>query len=319
MKVFCFGDIHIGPSRYQWVKDQEEWLCEWVLKSVQEHSCQRVIFLGDCFKDRMHSGRDKDRVWSLFRDIAKEVDVVVIAGNHDYYDKGCQESGLVVLKGIEGIEVVDSGMYRESISGREVVYVPWKWCIQEAKERLEGDIVFGHFELREAVLWEGKEQVSLSDFSDVGLVVSGHLHFRKVVGRVVYAGVPFQRSFVDDVRVGGIVIDLGNMEWQWVEGYGVKFVQVEKLEDLYGFNVSECYVRVKERNLVEVVKKLSVMGVEYVPEVVRGYDEGKRFQELEEKTKIDLWQLLEEYGRKVLKVGGKELEWLMNLYREKSV
>jgi hypothetical protein len=61
------------------------------------------------------------------------------------------------------------------------------------------------------------------------------------------------------------------------------------------------------------------MGVEYVPGVVRGYDEGKRFQELEEKTKIDLWQLLEEYGRKVLKVGGKELEWLMNLYREKSV
>lgn len=310
MKWCCFGDVHIGSSRYQWVKDQEERLCEWVLRSVQDYKCQRVVFLGDCFRDRMHTGKDKDRVWSLFRDIAKEVDVVVIAGNHDYYDKGCQESGLVVLKGIEGIEVVDSEVYRESISGREVVYVPWKWCVQEAKERLEGDVVFGHFELREAVVWEGKEQVSLSDFSDVGLVVSGHLHFRKVVGKVVYVGVPFQRGFGDDVRVGGVVVDLGNREWQWVEGYGVKFVQVEKLEDLYGFDVRECYVRVKEKSLVEAVKRLGVMGVEYVPEIVKSYDEGKRFQELEEKTKIDLWQLLEEYGRTVLKVGSKELEWL---------
>ena len=121
VKCFCFGDIHIGPSRYQWVKDQEERFCEWVLKFVQEYNCQRVVFLGDSFRDRMHTGRDKDRVWFLFREIAKVVDVVVIAGNHDYYDRRCDESGLVVLKGVSGIEVVDDKVYRERLGGREVV------------------------------------------------------------------------------------------------------------------------------------------------------------------------------------------------------
>ncbi len=309
MKVFCFGDIHIGHSRYQWVREQEERLEEWVLGCVQEWGCQRVVFLGDCFKERFHSGRDKDRVWYLFRDIAKRVDVVVIAGNHDYYDRRCEESGLVVLRGMEGVQVVDGGVYRERVGGRDVVYVPWWWCVQEDRGRLEGDVVFGHFELREAVCWEGEEQVVLDDFDGVELVVSGHLHCRKVVRNVVYAGVPFQRSFGDDMKVGGVVVDLGNMEWKWVDGYGVRFVQVEGMDELEGLNVRNCYVRVKDKGLVDKVKGLGVVGVEYMPEAMRGYDEGSRVQALDN-VEIDLWQLLEEYGRRVLKVGNRELEWL---------
>jgi DNA repair exonuclease SbcCD nuclease subunit len=308
VKLFCFGDIHIGPSRYSFVKDQEERLCDWVLKSVQSHNCQRVVFLGDCFRDRMHTGKDKDRVWSLFRDIAKVVDVVVIAGNHDYYDKGCEESGLVVLRGMSGVQVVDSEVYREKVGGVDVVYVPWKWCVRREGD-VRGDVVFGHFELREAVVWEGREQVGLEDFSDAKLVISGHLHMRKVVGKAVYVGVPFQRGFGDDVRVGGVVVNLETMEWEWVEGYGVRFVQVERVEDLGGLDVRNCYVRVKRRELVDEVRGLGVVGVEYIPEAVRSYDEKERVQVLDGVV-IDVWKLLEEYGRKVLRVGDKELEWL---------
>jgi len=315
MRCFCFGDIHIGPTRYQWVKDQEERLCEWVLKSIQEYSCQYVIFLGDCFRDRMHTGKDKDRVWFLFREIAKVVDVVLIAGNHDYYDRRYDESGLVVLKGVSGIEVVDDKVYGEMLGGREVVYVPWRWCIQEGKERLEGDVVFGHFELREVVDWDGREQVSLDDFNDVKLVVSGHLHFRKVVGKVVYAGVPFQRSFGDGIDVGGVVVDLGSMVWEWVDGYGVRFIQVERMEELNGLDVRNCYVRVKDKGLVDKVKELGVVGVEYMPEAMRGYDMSKRVQALDGAV-IDLWQLLDEYGRKVLKVDDRELKWLRERMQE---
>lgn len=308
MKWCCFGDVHIGSSRYQWVKDQEERISDWVLRSVQDYKCQRVVFLGDCFRDRMHTGKDKDRVWSLFRDIAKVVDVVVIAGNHDYYDKGCEESGLVVLRGMSGVQVVDSEVYRERLGGVDVVYVPWKWCVLREGD-VRGDVVFGHFELREAVLWEGREQVGLEDFSDAKLVVSGHLHMRNVVGKVVYVGVPFQRGFGDDVRVGGVVVNLETVEWEWVEGYGVRFVQVERVEDLDGLDVRNCYVRVKRKELVDEVRGLGVVGVEYMPEAVRSYDEGERVQALDGVV-IDVWQLLEEYGRKVLRVGDRELEWL---------
>jgi DNA repair exonuclease SbcCD nuclease subunit len=309
MKVFCFGDIHIGSSRYQWVKEQEEMLCEWVLRSVQQYNCQRVVFLGDCFKDRMHSGRDKDRVWFLFKEVANEVDVVVIAGNHDYYDKKCEESGLKVLKSVSGVQVVDDDVYRERVGGRDVVYVPWAWCMREDRGRLEGDVVFGHFELREAVIWEGKEQVGLDDFEGIDLVVSGHIHTRKAVRKVVYAGVPFQRNFGDGLEVGGVVVDLDFLRWEWVDGYGVKFIQVDRVEDLDGLDVGSYYVRVRERGLVDKVRRLGVVGVEYMPDVVRGYDSSSKVQALD-KVVIDVWRLLEEYGRKVLKLGDKEIQWL---------
>jgi len=312
MRVFCFGDIHIGPSRYQWVKDQEEKLEEWVLDNVRSWGCSRIVFLGDAFRDRMHSGRDKDRVWYVFRELAKEVDVVVIAGNHDYYDKGCEESGLEVLKGLEGVHVVDMEVCSERVKGRDVVYVPWRWCVEEFRVILEGDVVFGHFELREAVMWEGAEQVGLEDFELVGVAVSGHIHKRQVVEKVVYAGVPFQRGFGDGVEVGGVVVDLETLEWWWVDGYGVKFIQVDRVEDLDGLDVRNCYVRVKDKDLVGRVRELGVVGVEYLPEVMRGYD-GKEELLHWEVVKIDVWQMFEEYGRKVLKVGEKEIQWLRNL------
>jgi hypothetical protein len=66
---------------------------------------------------------------------------------------------------------------------------------------------------------------------------------------------------------------------------------------------------VKRKELVDEVRGLGVVGVEYMPDVVRGYDEGKRVQTLDDLV-IDVWRLLEEYGRKVLKVGDRELEWL---------
>jgi DNA repair exonuclease SbcCD nuclease subunit len=315
MRIFCFGDIHIGPSRYYWVREQEERLLEWVLGKVREWRCSRVVFLGDAFRDRMHSGKDKDRVWFLFRELAKEVDVVVVAGNHDYYDKGCEESGLEVLKGLEGVHVVDMDVCSERVRGRDVVYVPWGWCVREYKEKLEGDVVFGHFELREAVMWEGSGQVSLDDFELVGIVISGHIHKRQVVGNVIYPGVPFQRSFGDDVRTGGVVVDLETMEWEWVDGYGVQFIQVNGLGDLDGLDVKNCYMRVKDRGLVDEVKKLGVVGVEYLPDVVRGYEGKERLFQLEA-VKVDVWKMLEEYGRKVLKVGEKEVQWLKERAKE---
>ena len=312
MRVFCFGDIHIGPSRYQWVKDQEEKICDWVLDNVRSWGCSRIVFLGDAFRDRMHSGKDKDMVWFLFRELAKAVDVVVIAGNHDYYDRLCSESGLKVLKGLEGVYVVDMEVCSERVKGKDVVYVPWRWCVEKFRVILEGDVVFGHFELREAVMWEGNEQVSLGDFELVGIAISGHIHKKQVVGNVIYTGVPFQRGFGDGLEVGGVVVDLEAMEWWWVNGYGVRFIQVDRVEDLDGLDVKDCYVRVKDRGLVDEVKGMGVVGVEYMPDVVRGYDVSSKVQVLDG-FMVDVWSMLEEYGRKVLKVGEREVKWLKSL------
>jgi hypothetical protein len=76
-------------------------------------------------------------------------------------------------------------------------------------------------------------------------------------------------------------------------------------------------VRVRERGLVDEVRRLGVVGVEYMPEVVRGYDVNSRVQALDGVV-IDVWRLLEEYGRKVLKVGDREIQWLREMAKDKT-
>jgi DNA repair exonuclease SbcCD nuclease subunit len=174
-----------------------------------------------------------------------------------------------------------------------------------------GYIVFGHFELREAVRWENDDQVVLDYFAGAGLCVSGHLHFRKRVGNVVYPGVVFQRSFGDGIEVGGVVVDLDTLKCEWVDGYGVKMVEVEDagvLEECN--NIRECYVRVKDMKVVEKVKELGIVGVEYIPEQVNSYD-AEKFRNWDREIKdLDLWSMLDEYGKSVLGVGEREIEWL---------
>jgi len=312
MKVFCFGDIHIGSSRYSFVEQQEDRISEWVIDAVKVYDCKKVVFLGDVFKNRMHSGRDKDKAWEIFKEIAGACDVVMVAGNHDYYDKQCKESGLKVFRGLEGVEVIDEGVVRESVSGRELLYVPWVWTVSEGRCRIGGHVIFGHFELKEAVRWEGSDQVGLEYLSSVNLVISGHLHFRKKVGNVVYPGVVFQRSFGDGIEVGGVVVDLDTLKCEWVDGYGVKMVEVDDAGVL-GECGRECYVRVKDMKVVEKVKELGIVGVEYVPEQVNSYD-AEKFRNWDKEIKnLDLWSMLDEYGKSVLEVGEREIEWLKSV------
>lgn len=108
MRIFAFGDFHFGDSRYSWVEEQEKQLLSWVSRQFWENDCDLFVILGDVFRSKMHSEKDKDRVFRFLSDLTEKVDsVVLIAGNHDYYDKECNESGVRIFQDIEGLRVVD--------------------------------------------------------------------------------------------------------------------------------------------------------------------------------------------------------------------
>ncbi len=209
MRVFCFGDIHFGSSRYQFVKEQEERLIDWVKNCVKAFNCRGIVVLGDLFKERLPDVRVKDQVYFFLKELVGIVDRVwVVAGNHDYYDKGCEESGLEIYKDIDRLVVIDKGVFEERIGGSNVVFIPWREVVGGNVGDVGGKVVFTHAEFKEIVGWEGREQVSVRRFKDAVLVVSGHLHDRREMGNVIYVGMPFQRSFADG-ETGGLVIDLG--------------------------------------------------------------------------------------------------------------
>lgn len=307
MKVFCFGDVHFGGSRYKVVQEQEDRLVEWVGSWVKNFMCREIVILGDLFKDKVPDPRVKDRVGFFLDELTRLVDKVwVVAGNHDYYDKGCEESGLAIYRFIDGCEVVDEDVV---VDGNKVL-VPWKvarnWL--SSLDDLEGKFVFTHAEFREMVMWEGDEQISVDVFREAELVVAGHIHDRKQLRNVLYVGVPFKRSF-SDLGTGGVVVDLANGQWWRVYGYGVDFVK--GLED----DLSGCIVRVGKEEEVEEAKRRGALYVEYVPEVVRGYDVDVSI-ETEIKEKLDLVEVVREYGRKVLGLDEEGVEWGVKFMEE---
>jgi len=279
MRVFCFGDVHFGGSRYKVVQEQEDRLVEWVGSWVKNFMCREIVILGDLFKDRVPDPRVKDRVGFFLDELTRLVDKVwVVAGNHDYYDKGCEESGLAIYRFIDGCEVVDEDVV---VDGNKVL-VPWKVA-------------------RNWLSSLDDEQISVDVFREAELVVAGHIHDRKQLRNVLHVGVPFKRSF-SDLGTGGVVVDLANGQWWRVDGYGVDFVK--GLED----DLSGCIVRVGKEEEVEEAKRRGALYVEYVPEAVRGYDVDVSI-ETEIKGKLDLVEVVREYGRKVLGLDEEGVEW----------
>jgi DNA repair exonuclease SbcCD nuclease subunit len=323
MNIFCFGDIHIGSSKYQFVKEQEDKLIEWALNNVRENDCNRIVILGDLFKNKVHEPWDKDKVWWILRSLSEKVDTVVLAGNHDYYDKRCRDSGIRVYDGTSGLQIVDTGIYSEDVGGKRLLYVPWQWNLERDSE-IEGDIVFGHFEVKELVSWSSEEQVSIKEFDQVGMVFSGHIH--KVMHNFknfLYVGVPFQRNFGDGIG-GGVAVSTeydeeGNIYWYLVNSYGVKLVNMNSVDDLIEYGGEKIYVRTTSKEVVDnlrIMNRADVVGVEYIPDAVSGYNESQ-FQNWENKlSQIDTWGMLEEYGKQVLKLNDKQVEWLKGVKSE---
>ena len=113
-------------------------------------------------------------------------------------------------------------------------------------------------------------------------------------------------------------MDLESLKVEFVNGYGVKFVEVESIEDLKKLDgIGRCYIRVRERNLLKVVEEYEgdIVGFEYLPsEVCSGSEDLMVLQDV--KRKIDVWELLGEYGEKVLKLDEKGIEWLKGVVNE---
>ncbi len=80
-------------------------------------------------------------------------------------------------------------------------------------------------------------------------------------------------------------------------------------EDLRG-----CIVRVGKEEEVEEAKRRGAVYVEYVPERVVGYDEGRR--EEFARMEVNLEEMVGEYGRKVLMMGDDEIEVGLAVLRE---
>lgn len=321
MRVFVFGDCHFGFSKFSSVEKVQWEIERWVLDNVERYGCDMVVFLGDRFKKRDPEGVVRDRADEIFLNIAKRVDrMICVCGNHDFYYKVGRENSYGVLGRMSDgkIFVVDN-WFDVVVGDRKLRFIAWGCDLSEVP-REEVDIVFGHFEFEDMFFWS-KSGVRVSDLCFSRYIFSGHIHYpvfdERVLGdsrvvSVVYLGVPYERGFGDDSSVGGVVIDLSDMSFVSVGGFGVRFVRYDGSFERVGGNivyVDERYVR-EDPVLLEKLKDAGAVDVVVCKEEVEyEIDLSDVERELRvERSGIDYYVLLDDYA-KVVGLREEEVEF----------
>jgi len=193
-----------------------------------------VGFLGDFF-DKVHSrGTLPVNILNeLMRFFEKEwhVPMVMIPGNHDYFDAAETEHGLTPF----AYASKHITIYDEPVVINRQLWVPWRRNISDIKEILaqhrDVDVIFGHFDIvgfKMSASRISTEGVGVSSFPSTVPVYSGHYHTPQMHGNIRYLGSPYQLTLAEAEDKKALIlldeqfavketipIDIGKHQYKW--------------------------------------------------------------------------------------------------------
>jgi len=193
-----------------------------------------VGFLGDFF-DKVHSrGTLPVNILNeLMRFFEKEwhVPMVMIPGNHDYFDAAETEHGLTPF----AYASKHITIYDEPVVINRQLWVPWRRNVSDIKEILaqhrDVDVIFGHFDIvgfKMSASRISTEGVGVSSFPSTVPVYSGHYHTPQMHDNIRYLGSPYQLTLAEAEDKKALIlldkqfavkqtipIDIGKHQYKW--------------------------------------------------------------------------------------------------------
>lgn len=268
-KVAIFSDLHLGiyGNSEDWHKIALDW-ADWIVKDLNKRGIKECWFLGDFFHNRSEISVQTVHVATEILNKFKDIDLIVLVGNHDaYYKNRADVHSLGLLKGHNNIKVVDDN-YEITRDGKKCLFVPWEGKVEDKKY----DYIFGHFEIQSFMMnnfkkcdkgWTPSELLSKSPS-----VYSGHFHKRSSQhykeGHISYIGNTFQMDFADEENQKGYhIIDFTKGEVEFVSNKvspNFKKIFVSKLksckeEDIQNNHVKIVFDREMDEEKIEKVKR----------------------------------------------------------------
>jgi len=213
MEIAIITDTHFGCRKNSKLFHDyfEKFYREVFFPTLDERNIKHLVHMGDCFDSR--KGIDFSALsWSkrvFFNELLKRnIEVHLIAGNHDCYYKNTNEVNAsdLLLTEYKNIKV-HSKPVETVIAGLNVLLCPWINKENEEEtlkliEKTNCKCSLGHFELqgfrvnKQIVMEHGLESKLFEKFSKV---YSGHYHTRSDNGTVFYLGNPYE-MFWNDVN-----------------------------------------------------------------------------------------------------------------------
>lgn len=210
--MFC-GDPHLKINRFELANKFLGWLDSVVL----EHKPDLFVNLGDTFDT--HSVVRSEVMTEFMRHVGRVLETgtpyVYLLGNHDQYRPA--DSKYHALKHVKNV-IPNFHVIDEITELFDMTFVPYihdpnlfptktsSICVahQTFKGADYGDIVT-------------KDGVD-SDSVSADIIISGHIHKRQVLGKVVYPGSPFAQSVSDVNQIKGLMLfDSSNFKSTFIQ------------------------------------------------------------------------------------------------------
>ncbi len=200
MKILFIGDPHLKINKFELAQQ----FLSWLNKTIASVKPDLVVNLGDTFDT--HAVIRSEIMTEFMRHVSHTTEIceyVYLLGNHDMFKPNdAKYHALLHLKGlIPRLHIMD-----EIKEAWEITFVPYqhdpgnfpkntrKLCVahQTFKGADYGDITT-------------KDGVD-STLVDADTIISGHIHKRQVLGKVIYPGSPFSQSVSDINQVKGVML-----------------------------------------------------------------------------------------------------------------
>lgn len=227
--MLLFSDLHLSPKTFS--------TCMKVLRRVHSEAIERQVpvgFLGDFFDRVYNEGTlPVDILNTLLRFFETEwkVPMIMIPGNHDYFDASETEHGLTPFKyASKFIQVLDQPTLMNN-----ALWVPWRRDHAELKRIIDlhptCQVIFGHFDIIGFKLNATRvstEGLTPSMFPDGIPVYTGHYHTPQVHNNICYLGSPYQLSLSEAEDKKSLLVldthwhvcetiplDVGRKQYKW--------------------------------------------------------------------------------------------------------
>lgn len=217
-KIALITDTHWGVrnDNVAFLDNSKKFLDETFFPYIDKNEIKHIVHLGDLVDRRKYINiNTARRLRTDFLDKLKErnIEVHLIAGNHDTYYKNTNEVNAIkelVENAYPSFKTYTKHAESVTFGGVPILFIPWI-CDDNRKQVLDAiqttpaQIAMGHLEIQGFEMYRGSivsHGDNRDDFSKFDIVMSGHYHHRSSDGHIWYLGShgEFTWSDFDDPR-----------------------------------------------------------------------------------------------------------------------
>lgn len=288
-KIIFISDIHFGKHRNteEWQENMKNYfynffipLIKKIKKELAKNEKLVCINLGDTYDDRTSIDINISNLSiDIFEDIAKEVEVYILNGNHDLSKK--TNKGNTSLRSIDlipNIKVITDPTYIKIESNKNVeqyfIAIPYLGdSILESKYLAEystnAQYALMHTELNKMKMDNGMlitNGANAELFN--GTIFAGHIHKRQENNKCIYVGSPYHLSKADIGNDKGIyILNINDNKIDFIKNNYSPIYQSIYMEDYISMNIDErkeffdnnyTYILLNEEDILNYKKKYDI-------------------------------------------------------------